>query len=204
MNIPDTLKTKKASAAVIALAVVVAIIVIIAMAGGGDDTDDTAGAGQTDNPAEATTAVEGTGIERVAPPGDRRVHDLPIAPPPPQDAPPAAGGGIPRADVTLPANFPTPDGTVFLESNQDGRQHVALFSVNSTTEAVEFYRRELPAAKFYVSQVRQDPTRAASADFQFFERGNTVPMSLTIEGQTARLVWEEAASPPPPAEDPDE
>lgn len=136
---------------------------------------------------------------RPADPG--RVTALPLAPPPPVDASPPTTG-MSRAEVSLPAGFPVPDGTVFIEDVSDGPKHTVLFRVNSAADAAEFYRAELPANRFYVAQARQDPTGQTSAEFTFYARGSDLPMVLTIEGQTARLLWEDA--PPPPAPSPDD
>lgn len=142
---------------------------------------------------------EGDAAPRPADPG--RVTALPLAPPPPVDASPPTTG-MSRAEVSLPADFPVPDGAVFIEDVSDGPRHTVLFSVNSAADAAEFYRAELPASRFYVAQARQDPTGQASAEFTFYARGSDLPMVLTIEGQTARLLWEDA--PPPPAPSPDD
>lgn len=187
-KLPAALRDKKTAIITLAVAGVVILFVVLAVINrNNDDTGPSDGGGTTASVGEeAPTTPRDPG----------RVTELPLAPPPAYDAPPTTSG-ISRAEVALPEGFPVPPGTTFLESAKDGDRNVTLFTVTSPADALEFFKKELPANKFYVSQARQDPTGNTSAEFTFFARGSDTPIVLTIEGQTAQLVWQDKPAPPP-------
>lgn len=102
-----------------------------------------------------------------------------------------AEGGIPVEQVTLPPDFPLVPGSVILQDDTEGLTHTTVFTVPSNEEAVNFYKSELPAARYYVVQMRQDPTGKTSAEFVVTKKGTDGEANLVIDANTARLTWSE-------------